>query len=165
MCVWCCLGQGFAFQLKHKVQHEYNKLLTKERRSKNRPKAKTPRYAEEEYPEHLRHLYVAESARLKEEELANTSKRSLARLAGRVKKAEPEDADQVDDAEAKQAAPSTEPAAAAVVTVVVTDQAEDAQVDPEALVAQETETERYESPPHPYVVGQHTFQGLYIHPP
>ncbi|KAG7257075.1 hypothetical protein CRUP_027725 [Coryphaenoides rupestris] len=145
-------GQGFAFQLKNKVQHEYNKLLTKERRNKNRPKANTPRYTEkeeEEFPEHLRHLYVAESTRLKEEELANRAKRSLARLGGQVKKAEPED-----DAEGNQAAPSTEPAAASVVTVVVTDQAEDtqvdpeasvAQVDPEASVAQETETEREDS--------------------
>ncbi|KAJ3612172.1 hypothetical protein NHX12_020449 [Muraenolepis orangiensis] len=84
-------GQGFAFQRKTKVQHEYNKLLTKERRKNLPPK---PKYTEE-YPEHLRHLYMAESAKLKEEDLANKSKRTLSRMGGRqsTKTDEPGDAD------------------------------------------------------------------------
>ena len=72
----CDLGQGFAFRIKQKVQHEYNKLLTKERRKKIRPIAQH----REEYPEHLRHLYEAESAKLRSEDLANRTKRSLSRI-------------------------------------------------------------------------------------
>ncbi|XP_071761740.2 thyroid transcription factor 1-associated protein 26 homolog [Centroberyx gerrardi] len=71
-------GQGFAFKRKQKVQHEYNKLLRKEKR-KN-PESKT--LYKEEYPEHLRHLYVAEAAKLKNEAWMNRVNRSKRRMRG-----------------------------------------------------------------------------------
>lgn len=69
------VGKGFAFQRKQKVQQEYKKLLRKEkwRRKDSKPKL------EDEYPEHLRHLYVAEQQRLNEEEQLNKARRRKGR--------------------------------------------------------------------------------------
>uniref|UniRef100_A0A673KL78 Thyroid transcription factor 1-associated protein 26 homolog n=1 Tax=Sinocyclocheilus rhinocerous TaxID=307959 RepID=A0A673KL78_9TELE len=64
-------GQGFAFKRKEKIKHEYNKLLRKERK-KMQP---SPIQLEEEYAEHLRHLYLAEKERLDEEEQEKKKKR------------------------------------------------------------------------------------------
>lgn len=68
-------GKGFAFQRKQKVQQEYKKLLQKE---KWRTKDSQPKL-EEEYPEHLRHLYIAEQQRLNEEEQLNKDRRRKGR--------------------------------------------------------------------------------------
>ncbi|XP_078075913.1 thyroid transcription factor 1-associated protein 26 homolog [Mustelus asterias] len=59
-------GRGFAFQQKEKVKREYKKLLRKE-------KAQRPQEIQytENYPDHLRHLYLAE-----EELLKNHSKKA-----------------------------------------------------------------------------------------
>ncbi|XP_067906553.1 thyroid transcription factor 1-associated protein 26 homolog [Heterodontus francisci] len=56
-------GQGFAFQRKEKIKHEYKKLLRKEK------KAQHPQEVEytENYPDHLRHLYLAEEELLKKQ--------------------------------------------------------------------------------------------------
>ncbi|KAF4079754.1 hypothetical protein AMELA_G00181980 [Ameiurus melas] len=68
-------GKGFAFQRKQKVQQEYKKILRKE---KWRMKDSKPKL-EEEYPEHLRHLYLAEQQRLNEEEQLNKERRKKGR--------------------------------------------------------------------------------------
>ena len=124
----CDSGQGFAFRIKQKVQHEYNKLLTKERRKKLQAKPQQ----KEEYPEHLRHLYQAESARLKSQELTNRSKRSLSRM-GVQSETHEADGPVVKEADPQQAA-SMEPPA---VSGAVTDQAGDPAVKPEAPAAAE----------------------------
>uniref|UniRef100_A0A8D0GW15 Coiled-coil domain containing 59 n=1 Tax=Sphenodon punctatus TaxID=8508 RepID=A0A8D0GW15_SPHPU len=51
-------GQGFAFWRKQKIQREYKKLLKKE------GKANFQQHVQytENYPEHLKHLYLAEEA-------------------------------------------------------------------------------------------------------
>ncbi|XP_030576279.1 thyroid transcription factor 1-associated protein 26 homolog [Archocentrus centrarchus] len=92
-------GQGFAFKRKQKVKHEYNKLLRKEKKKKN--PGSTNLY-KEEYPEHLRHLYVAEAERLKKEAWSNRVNRSKLRMKGQVKEmgegvGEEEDDDDDDD--------------------------------------------------------------------
>ncbi|XP_064175427.1 thyroid transcription factor 1-associated protein 26 homolog [Anguilla rostrata] len=63
-------GQGFAFKRKQKAQHEYNKLLLKERR-KNPVKTSF----EHGYPEHLKHLYQAEAEQFRKEEQMNQQRR------------------------------------------------------------------------------------------
>ncbi|XP_067110731.1 thyroid transcription factor 1-associated protein 26 homolog [Osmerus mordax] len=71
-------GQGFAFKRKQKVQHEYNKLLRKERR-------KTPGVQtqyKQDYPEHLKHLYMAEAEKLKNETRMNRINRTKGRQGG-----------------------------------------------------------------------------------
>lgn len=68
-------GQGFAFKRKEKVKHEYNKLLRKERKKGQESKVQL----KEEYPEHLRHLYLAERERLDEEEQEKKKKRCKGR--------------------------------------------------------------------------------------
>ncbi|XP_070785248.1 thyroid transcription factor 1-associated protein 26 homolog [Enoplosus armatus] len=68
-------GQGFALKRKQKVQHEYNKLLRKEKKN---PVSK-PLYTDK-YPEHLRHLYLAEAKQLKEEAWNNRMNRSRLRM-------------------------------------------------------------------------------------
>uniref|UniRef100_A0A8C1E4P8 Thyroid transcription factor 1-associated protein 26 n=1 Tax=Cyprinus carpio carpio TaxID=630221 RepID=A0A8C1E4P8_CYPCA len=68
-------GQGFAFKRKEKIKHEYNKLLRKERKKMQSSKIQL----EEEYPEHLRHLYLAERQRLDEEEQEKKKKRCKGR--------------------------------------------------------------------------------------
>ncbi|XP_001505730.2 thyroid transcription factor 1-associated protein 26 [Ornithorhynchus anatinus] len=53
-------GQGFAFRRKQKIQQKYTKFLRKKRES---PVPSEAQFTET-YPEHLRHLYVAEEATL-----------------------------------------------------------------------------------------------------
>lgn len=72
-------GQAFAFKRKQKCKHEYNKLLHKERKKKNQPEPKNL-YEEESYPEHLRHLYVAEAEKLKNEAWTHRLNRSKQRM-------------------------------------------------------------------------------------
>ncbi|XP_030006210.1 thyroid transcription factor 1-associated protein 26 homolog isoform X2 [Sphaeramia orbicularis] len=74
-------GQGFAFKRKEKVRHEYNKILRKER--KKNPESKT--LYKEEYPEHLKHLYMAEAEKLKNEAWTNRVNRSKLRMKGQMK--------------------------------------------------------------------------------
>ncbi|KAI5094002.1 thyroid transcription factor 1-associated protein 26-like [Silurus meridionalis] len=68
-------GKGFAFQRKQKVQQEYKKILRKE---KWRLKDSKPKL-EEEYPEHLKHLYLAEQEKLIKEEQLNRARRRKGR--------------------------------------------------------------------------------------
>lgn len=74
-------GQGFAFQRKQKVKHEYNKLLRKER--KKNPVSQV--LYKEEYPEHLKHLYMAEAEKLSKEAWENRVNRSKLRMKGQGK--------------------------------------------------------------------------------
>lgn len=75
-------GQGFALKRKEKVKHEYNKLLRKEKK-KNNPQSKA--LYKDEYPEHLRHLYVAEAEKLKNEAWTNRMNRTKLRMKGQEK--------------------------------------------------------------------------------
>ncbi|XP_035170682.1 thyroid transcription factor 1-associated protein 26 [Oxyura jamaicensis] len=56
-------GQGFAFRRKQKIERKYRKLLKKER------KIHSPQDNQfvDTYPEHLKHLYLAEEERLKKQ--------------------------------------------------------------------------------------------------
>lgn len=72
-------GQGFAYKRKQKFKHEYNKLLHKERKNKNKPESKNL-YSDEKYPEHLRHLYMAEAEKLKNETWTHRVNRSKQRM-------------------------------------------------------------------------------------
>ncbi|KAL0150668.1 hypothetical protein M9458_054026, partial [Cirrhinus mrigala] len=63
--------QGFALKRKEKIKHEYNKLLRKERKKMQGSKIQL----EEEYPEHLKHLYLAERERIDKEEQEKRQKR------------------------------------------------------------------------------------------
>ncbi|XP_068950885.1 thyroid transcription factor 1-associated protein 26 [Petaurus breviceps papuanus] len=54
-------GQGFAFQRKQKIQQEYKKLLRKEKKAQISQESQFT----ERYPEHLKHLYLAEEERLR----------------------------------------------------------------------------------------------------
>ncbi|NXI70975.1 TAP26 protein, partial [Anseranas semipalmata] len=56
-------GRGFAFRRKQKIERKYRKLLKKER------KIHSPRDNQftDTYPEHLKHLYLAEEERLKKQ--------------------------------------------------------------------------------------------------
>ncbi|XP_027698322.1 thyroid transcription factor 1-associated protein 26 [Vombatus ursinus] len=54
-------GQGFAFQRKQKIQQEYKKLLRKEKKAQISPESQFT----ERYPEHLKHLYLAEEEMLR----------------------------------------------------------------------------------------------------
>ncbi|XP_006633668.1 thyroid transcription factor 1-associated protein 26 homolog [Lepisosteus oculatus] len=56
-------GQGFAFRRKQKVQYEYKKLLRKERKHESQREVQ---YSES-YPDHLKHLYLAEEEALQKE--------------------------------------------------------------------------------------------------
>lgn len=73
---FCSSGQGFAFYRKEKVKHEYNRLLRKE---KKKAPASQSLY-KEEYPEHLKHLYVAEAEKLRNEALTNRMNRMKSRI-------------------------------------------------------------------------------------
>ncbi|XP_061085763.1 thyroid transcription factor 1-associated protein 26 homolog [Conger conger] len=66
-------GQGFAFKRKQKAQHAYNKLLRKQASGKP---VKTA--FEQEYPEHLKHLYQAEADQLRKEDQINRLRRRKA---------------------------------------------------------------------------------------
>ncbi|XP_004548338.2 thyroid transcription factor 1-associated protein 26 homolog [Maylandia zebra] len=91
-------GQGFAFNRKQKVKHEYNKLLRKEK--KKNPGSKN--LYKEEYPEHLRHLYEAEAEKLKKEAWTNRVNRSKLRMKGQTKEMGEGDGEEEDDDEAQQ---------------------------------------------------------------
>lgn len=56
-------GRGFAFRRKQKIERKYRKLLKKEQ------KICSPRADQftDTYPEHLKHLYLAEEERLKKQ--------------------------------------------------------------------------------------------------
>ncbi|KAG7454290.1 hypothetical protein MATL_G00258040 [Megalops atlanticus] len=64
-------GQGFAFKRKQKAQHEYNKLLRKEKRRN----PLTKMVFEEHYPDHLKHLYLAEAEKLRKEDKVSKLRR------------------------------------------------------------------------------------------
>ncbi|MBN3304071.1 TAP26 protein, partial [Amia calva] len=64
-------GQGFAFKRKQKVQYEYKKLLRKEKRSKPQRQVQFT----QNYPDHLKHLYLAEEELLKKEEQKSNLRR------------------------------------------------------------------------------------------
>ncbi|KAG9280270.1 thyroid transcription factor 1-associated protein 26 homolog [Astyanax mexicanus] len=70
-------GQGFAFNRKQKTQRQYNKLLRKE---KWRMKDFKPQLTDN-YPEHLKHLYMAEQERMEEEEQVNRNRRRKVKAA------------------------------------------------------------------------------------
>lgn len=74
-------GQGFALKRKQKVKHEYNKLLRREKKKNPQSKA----LYKEEYPEHLRHLYMAEAEKLRNEAWTNRLNRSKLRMKGQEK--------------------------------------------------------------------------------
>ncbi|KFQ27337.1 Thyroid transcription factor 1-associated protein 26, partial [Merops nubicus] len=54
-------GRGFAFQRKQKIERQYRKLLKK---GKKVPSQQNDQFTDT-YPEHLKHLYLAEEERLK----------------------------------------------------------------------------------------------------
>ncbi|XP_072407730.1 thyroid transcription factor 1-associated protein 26-like [Chiloscyllium punctatum] len=56
-------GQGFAFQQKEKIKHDYKKILRKERKAKRTEEVQFT----ENYPDHLRHLYLAEEELVKKQ--------------------------------------------------------------------------------------------------
>lgn len=72
-------GQGFAFKRKQKFKYDYKKLLHKERKHKNKPESKTLS-TEDKYPEHLKHLYMAEAEKLKNEVWMHRVNRSKVRM-------------------------------------------------------------------------------------
>ncbi|XP_049616596.1 thyroid transcription factor 1-associated protein 26 homolog [Syngnathus scovelli] len=67
-------GQGFAFDRKEKVKHNYNKILRKERNKPNTQTSSSAMYYDQ-YPEHLKHLYMAEAEKLKNEMRTNRMNR------------------------------------------------------------------------------------------
>ncbi|KAM7367148.1 hypothetical protein PAMP_015072 [Pampus punctatissimus] len=77
-------GQGFALKRKQKVKYEYNKLLRKERKKNNESMS----LYKEQYPEHLKHLYMAEAEKLKNEAWMNRVNRSKMRIKGKEKEEE-----------------------------------------------------------------------------
>lgn len=84
-------GQGFAFKRKEKIKHEYNKLLRKEEKKKRSTQSK--RLYVEEYPEHLKHLYLAEAEKLKQEAWTNRVNRSKQRMRFQMSDAAEEEED------------------------------------------------------------------------
>lgn len=56
-------GKGFAFQQKEKIKYEYKKLLRKEKGQQLPQKVEYT----DNYPDHLRHLYLAEEEFLKKQ--------------------------------------------------------------------------------------------------
>ncbi|XP_077356872.1 thyroid transcription factor 1-associated protein 26 homolog [Festucalex cinctus] len=84
-------GQGFAFERKEKVKHDYNKFLRKEEKTKtNRQKSSSSLY-HDQYPEHLKHLYMAEAEKLKNEAWTNRVNRLKLRMKGRSQEKPKED--------------------------------------------------------------------------
>uniref|UniRef100_A0A8C7ZEG9 Coiled-coil domain containing 59 n=1 Tax=Oryzias sinensis TaxID=183150 RepID=A0A8C7ZEG9_9TELE len=84
-------GQGFALKRKQKVKYEYNKLLKKEK--KRNPDSKM--LYKDEYPEHLKHLYMAEEEKLKKEAWENRVNRTKLRKKEQVTREENEDDEDV----------------------------------------------------------------------
>ncbi|XP_003989135.3 thyroid transcription factor 1-associated protein 26 [Felis catus] len=56
-------GQGFAFQRKLKIQQNYKKLLWKEKKAQTSQESQFT----DRYPDHLKHLYLAEEERLRKQ--------------------------------------------------------------------------------------------------
>ena len=56
-------GQGFAFRRKLKIQQTYKKLLRREKKSQTPSDSPFTDW----YPDHLKHLYLAEEERLKKQ--------------------------------------------------------------------------------------------------
>ncbi|XP_007953668.1 thyroid transcription factor 1-associated protein 26 [Orycteropus afer afer] len=56
-------GQGFALRRKLKIQHSYKKLLRKEKKAQ----ASQESQFTDRYPDHLKHLYLAEEERLRKQ--------------------------------------------------------------------------------------------------
>ena len=63
-------GQGFAFWRKQKIQRDYKKLLKKEGNANSR---KNIGYTDD-YPDHLKHLYLAEEEMLKKQSRVSRSR-------------------------------------------------------------------------------------------
>lgn len=57
------VGQGFAFRRKLKIQKNYKKLLWR----KNKAQTSQESQFRDRYPDHLKHLYLAEEERLREQ--------------------------------------------------------------------------------------------------
>ncbi|XP_068611346.1 thyroid transcription factor 1-associated protein 26 homolog [Brachionichthys hirsutus] len=107
-------GQGFALKRKQKVKHDYNKLLRKEETTKKKkatPTHESKNLYKEEYPEHLRHLYLAEAEKLKNEAWTNRMNRSKMRMQGRKKE---EEAGESEEATQQSDAADAEPGGDAV---------------------------------------------------
>ncbi|XP_051546841.1 thyroid transcription factor 1-associated protein 26 homolog [Myxocyprinus asiaticus] len=98
-------GQGFALRRKEKIKHEYNKLLRKERKKMQQSKVQL----REEYPEHLKHLYLAEKERLEEEEQEKKKKRCKGRAVDEDEEAEGELIVPFDDSYTKKHVSNTMP--------------------------------------------------------
>ncbi|XP_072530053.1 thyroid transcription factor 1-associated protein 26 homolog isoform X1 [Salminus brasiliensis] len=106
-------GQGFAFNRKQKAQRQYSKLLRKERwRMQNsKPQLK------DNYPEHLKHLYMAEQERLDEEEQVKRHHRKKRRAADAEEdKGEDMEAASVNSSSVTGTADSAEQSAASVLS-------------------------------------------------
>ncbi|XP_075788652.1 thyroid transcription factor 1-associated protein 26 [Pelodiscus sinensis] len=71
-------GQGFAFWRKQKIQQEYKKLLKKERKAHTEREVKYT----DTYPDHLKHLYLAEEELLEKQ---SKNKRALLLLGQKYK--------------------------------------------------------------------------------
>ncbi|KFO36815.1 thyroid transcription factor 1-associated protein 26 [Fukomys damarensis] len=65
-------GQGFAFRRKLKIQQNYKKLLWKEKKAGTAQESQFT----DQYPDHLKHLYLAEEERLRKQQ--QKKKRPLA---------------------------------------------------------------------------------------
>ncbi|XP_051911654.1 thyroid transcription factor 1-associated protein 26 homolog [Hippocampus zosterae] len=100
-------GQGFAFERKEKVKHEYNKILRKEKKKTNKQTSSTSLLYRDEYPEHLKHLYMAEAEKLRKEVWTNRVNRVKLRKKGQGQE-KPNEAEMEEKAvsEPKDAGPS-----------------------------------------------------------
>ncbi|XP_012502821.1 PREDICTED: thyroid transcription factor 1-associated protein 26 [Propithecus coquereli] len=56
-------GQGFAFRRKLKIQQNYKKLLWRKKKAQTSPESQF----KDRYPDHLKHLYLAEEERLRKQ--------------------------------------------------------------------------------------------------
>ncbi|XP_018602766.1 thyroid transcription factor 1-associated protein 26 homolog isoform X2 [Scleropages formosus] len=100
-------GQGFALNRRQKVHYEYKKLLRK-----GDLRAQSKVRFEEEYPEHLKHLYAAEAEKLSREEESKRRNRSK-RLAAASEEGHPEaESPQAPSVPEEIAAPSLVPVSA-----------------------------------------------------
>ncbi|EHA99109.1 Thyroid transcription factor 1-associated protein 26 [Heterocephalus glaber] len=83
-------GQGFAFRRKLKIQQNYKKLLWKEKKAGTSQESQFT----DHYPDHLKHLYLAEEERLRKQ----LKKRKQPLSEERVNQALPEEQCRVDHA-------------------------------------------------------------------
>ncbi|XP_056430407.1 thyroid transcription factor 1-associated protein 26 isoform X1 [Hyla sarda] len=77
-------GQGFALWRKEKIQFQYKKLLRKQKKANT----KEVSYSDN-YPEHLKHLYLAEEERLKSQEKQRKPKNETSETADKEKEVIP----------------------------------------------------------------------------